>query len=287
MEGILLALVPMFAWGIITPLSVKFGGSTKEQTFGMTLGAFVFALLVYSLTRPSLDMKVIIFGILGGILWGLGQNFLFLGIKAIGVSTAGPLISGSQLVLGSLIGAFLFGEWSKPIQILLGMIAICILSIGFYYASRVDKNDVHVHRADFLRGIRYILIMAAFFLSYTVLYNNIMMFDTLKVLLPMSIGMVLSGAMMFGKEIRWTSFVGKNMLAGIIWGIGNLSMLLSARVAGLAIAFSFSQLSSIVTVLGGIFILHERKTKKEAYWLLIGMICFVIGAILLGIVKAQ
>ena len=50
MEGILYALVPMFAWGSIGFVSNKIGGKPSQQTFGMTLGALLFALVVWSQT---------------------------------------------------------------------------------------------------------------------------------------------------------------------------------------------------------------------------------------------
>ena len=47
MQGVLLALVPIFAWGSIGVVANKFGGDANQQTLGMTLGAFVFALIVF------------------------------------------------------------------------------------------------------------------------------------------------------------------------------------------------------------------------------------------------
>ncbi|KAF0333224.1 GRP family sugar transporter, partial [Pediococcus acidilactici] len=47
MQGILFALVPIFAWGSIGLVANKFGGDANQQTLGMTLGAFVFALIVF------------------------------------------------------------------------------------------------------------------------------------------------------------------------------------------------------------------------------------------------
>ena len=35
MQGILLALIPMFAWGSIGLVANKFGGDAKQQTLGM------------------------------------------------------------------------------------------------------------------------------------------------------------------------------------------------------------------------------------------------------------
>ena len=37
---ILVALVPMFAWGSIGLVSAKLGGDANQQTLGMTIGAF-------------------------------------------------------------------------------------------------------------------------------------------------------------------------------------------------------------------------------------------------------
>ncbi|MCC9712610.1 sugar transporter, partial [Streptococcus agalactiae] len=36
----------------------------------------------------------------------------------------------------------------------------------------------------------------------------------------------------------------------------------------------------------GILFLGETKTKKEQKWVVMGILCFVMGAILLGIVKS-
>ena len=57
MQGVLLALVPMFAWGSIGFVANKFGGDAKQQTLGMTLGAFVFALIVFLFRMPTISAK--------------------------------------------------------------------------------------------------------------------------------------------------------------------------------------------------------------------------------------
>ncbi len=46
---ILIALVPMLAWGSIGLVSGKIGGDANQQTLGMTIGAFLFSLVVFSL----------------------------------------------------------------------------------------------------------------------------------------------------------------------------------------------------------------------------------------------
>ncbi|MEX5397555.1 GRP family sugar transporter [Streptococcus sp. ZJ93] len=287
MQGILFALVPMVAWGSIGFVSNKIGGRPNQQTFGMTLGALLFALIVWILARPEMTPSLWLFGIIGGMLWSMGQYGQFQAMQYMGVSVANPLSSGAQLVVGSLIGAIVFDEWTKSIQFFLGFIALFLLVIGFYFTSKQDSHKVALEKgSDFGKGFRALTSSTIGYLSYAILFNNIMHFDALAVILPMAVGMVLGAMLSMKFQIRLEGVVLKNALVGIMWGIGNIFMLLAAAKAGLAIAFSFSQLGVIISIICGILFLGETKTKKEVGWLIIGMICFVAGAILLGIVKS-
>ncbi|MCP1638369.1 glucose uptake protein [Streptococcus gallinaceus] len=287
MEGIILALIPMFAWGSIGFASNKIGGKPTQQTFGMTLGALAFAFVVWLVVRPEMTWQLWVFGIIGGILWSVGQSGQFQAMKHVGVSIAGPLSSGAQLVLGSLVGAFLFHEWTKPMQFVLGMSALALLVIGFYFSSKQDQSDDNqVGRSvDLPKGFRALAYSTVGYVSYAVLFNNIMKFEALAVIFPMAIGMVLGALLFMSFKVDLDIFVIKNGSVGLLWGIGNIFMLLAAAKAGLAIAFSFSQLGVIISIIGGILFLGETKTKKEMRWVLIGIACFVAGAVLLGIVK--
>lgn len=217
----------------------------------------------------------------------MGQNGQFRAMQYMGVSVGNPLSSGAQLVFGSLIGAIVFGEWSKPIQYTLGIIALILLVIGFYFTSKRDSDNAETNgMTDFGKGFRALTYSTVGYLSYTILFNNIMKFDALAVIFPMSVGMVL-GAMIFMKfRIQFEPVVLKNTLVGLMWGVGNIFMLLAAAKAGLAIAFSFSQLGVVISIVGGILFLGETKTRKEMRWLTIGIACFIVGAVLLGFVKS-
>ena len=287
MQGILYALVPMFAWGSIGFVSNKIGGKPNQQTLGMTLGALLFAFVVWLFVRPEMSVSLWVFGIIGGMLWSMGQNGQFRAMEYMGVSVGNPLSSGAQLVFGSLIGAIVFGEWSKPIQYTLGIIALILLVIGFYFTSKRDSDNAETNKmTDFGKGFRALTYSTVGYLSYTILFNNIMKFDALAVIFPMSVGMVL-GAMIFMKfRIQFEPVVLKNTLVGLMWGVGNIFMLLAAAKAGLAIAFSFSQLGVVISIVGGILFLGETKTRKEMRWLTIGIACFIVGAVLLGFVKS-
>ena len=55
----------------------------------------------------------------------------------------------------------------------------------------------------------------------------------------------------------------RNIIDGVMFGVGNIFMLMAASAAGNAIAFSFAQLGVIISTIGGILFLGEKKTKKE------------------------
>ena len=53
MQGVLFALVPIFAWGAVGLVANKLGGDANQQTLGMTLGAFVSVSYTH-LTLPTI-----------------------------------------------------------------------------------------------------------------------------------------------------------------------------------------------------------------------------------------
>ncbi len=294
MEGILLALVPMITWGSIGFATNKIGGTAKQQTLGMTFGAFVFALIIFLVRQPTMTFSIFLIGFIGGIMWSVGTSGQFHALKYMGVSVAAPLSAGGQLVLGSLVGVFAFHEWTLPIQFALGFVAMLALVIGFYFSAKRDpQNQLVAVERHFTKGIIALIYSTIGYVAYVVLYNNLsalwfnVHFDTLTIIFPMSIGMILGAFLMAGGKIKIEAVVFKNMFVGAMWGVGNIFMLLAAAMAGNAIAFSFSQLGVIISTIGGILFLGEKKTKRELAYISIGTSLFVIGAILLAVVKTQ
>ncbi|EOH60876.1 hypothetical protein I587_00420 [Enterococcus mundtii ATCC 882] len=51
---LLIALVPMVAWGSIGLVSGKIGGDANQQTLGMTIGAFLFSLVAFFSVNPTI-----------------------------------------------------------------------------------------------------------------------------------------------------------------------------------------------------------------------------------------
>ncbi|MGG5317424.1 GRP family sugar transporter [Enterococcus sp. AZ072] len=285
---ILFALVPMFAWGSIALVSGKLGGDANQQTLGMTMGAFVFALVTFMIVRPAVEWKTLLIGFLSGVFWCIGQNKQFHGMKYIGVSVGLPLSTGFQLILNTIAGAVFFHEWTKTRDFFLGFTALALLVFGAYLTARQDsdsgiKTDHMV--LDFGKGLRMLLLSTIGYGSYTILITWAGL-DPLTVIFPQSIGMLVGAGVFAVGKTTINKYVWRNILTGLLWGAGNVCMLLTVRSVGLAIGFSLSQMGIIISTLGGIFFLGEHKTKKEMIYVVIGCLLIITGGLVLGYMKA-
>lgn len=283
---LLIALVPMLAWGSIGLVSGKLGGDANQQTFGMTVGAMLFSIVAFLVVRPELSPFVVIVGLLSGFFWCLGQNGQFHGMSYMGVSVALPMSTGMQLVLNTVAGAVIFHEWTKGMDFLLGPLALAFLVAGSVLTSRRDKQGIAPANKmyDFGRGLRSLLVSTVGFGTYTILitWANV---DPLAIILPQSVGMVFGAFVFSYGRLTIDKYVWRNTASGLLWGIGNICMLLSIQSIGLAVGFSLSQMGIIISTLGGIFILGERKTKKELVYVIMGCLFVIFGGMILGYMK--
>lgn len=71
-----------------------------------------------------------------------------------------------------------------------------------------------------------------------------------------------------------------DVLAGLAFGIGVYAYIISAQVNGVTNAFIYSQLSVIISTLGGMTLLGEYKYGRELVSTLVGLGLIVIGAVL-------
>ncbi|MGH1840367.1 GRP family sugar transporter [Enterococcus gallinarum] len=286
--SIVFALIPMFAWGSIGLVSGKLGGDANQQTLGMTIGAFLFSLIVFFVTMPTIDGWIVVIGLLSGLCWSVGQNGQFHGMKYLGVSVGLPLSTGMQLILNTIAGALFFGEWTQSRDYLLGITALILLVTGAYLTARQDGEqmpETENKMLDFPRGFRSLISSTIGYGAYTIIITWAGI-DPLAIILPQSIGMLIGASFFALRKIKVNRAVWKNTLSGLLWGIGNVCMLITVQQIGLAVGFSLSQMGIIISTLGGIFLLGEKKTKKEFKYVVFGCLLVIFGGILLGYMKA-
>ena len=75
----------------------------------------------------------------------------------------------------------------------------------------------------------------------------------------------------------------QNLLGGFIFAAAALAYLLSAYRNGIATGFTLSQMNVVLATLGSIYILGEKKTRKEMRHVLTGLALVVAGGIMIGL----
>ncbi|MDA1935526.1 RhaT/GlcU family sugar-proton symporter [Bacillus cereus] len=282
---ILLAILPALFWGSIVLFNVKLGGGPYSQILGTTLGALVFSIGVYIFIKPVLTPVVIIIGIISGLFWALGQANQLKSIDLIGVSKTMPISTGMQLVSTTLFGVIVFHEWSTTTSVVLGVLALLCIIIGIVLTSlqsKEEKNDEQT--GNFKKGIVMLLISTLGYLVYVV-FIRLFGIDGWSALLPQAIGMVLGGILLTFKHQPFNKYAIRNIIPGLIWAAGNMFLFISQPRVGVATSFSLSQMGIVISTLGGIFILGEKKTKRQFIAIVIGIIFIIAAGIMLGVAK--
>lgn len=280
---LIIALLPALLWGSVVLINVKVGGSPYEQIMGTVLGAFLIGLGTYFIVHPDLNMKILIIGMISGAFWALGQGNQLRSVDLIGVSRTMPISTGMQLVGTTLISVLFFHEWKTSTAVMLGIASLVLLIGGVLLTSlKGDKNQEG--EGNYKKALPILLISSIGYITYVVI-GQFFGVEGWDALFPQSIGMVIGGLLLSFKHHPETKAIGKNILPGIIWALGNMAMFYSQPKVGVATSFSFSQMLVVVSTLGGIFILKEQKTKKQYIGIAVGIVLIIAAAFLLGYAK--
>ncbi|MQS77364.1 hypothetical protein FHL06_13695, partial [Lactobacillus halodurans] len=70
------------------------------------------------------------------------------------------------------------------------------------------------------------------------------------------------------------------LLAGFIFSVASITYILSVHDNGVNSAFVVSQLSVVLSTIGGMVFLHEKKSHHELLLTIIGLVLIVGGAII-------
>lgn len=286
--ALFIALINIVGWGLI-PLTVK--GSPASQIAGMGIGASASALVIYLFTRPAFDTATWVVAFIAGMLWAIGQMGQFISFTRIGVSGTIPLSAGFQLVGNSLIGVLIFGEWPTTIAKIIGFVALALVVIGIVLSSRSDDKESGDANA---KNIAFLLVTTIGFWIYSSFPKLIAKdinpnVNGLDYILPEMLG-VLVGTMIYvvgshQTKVYQNKMLWRNSIAGIEFSVGTLFYLFSVQQNGVTDAFIYSQLCSVISTFGGIWFLHESKSKREMIYIVVGLIFIIGGSILTGFAK--
>ncbi|MBZ5753852.1 GRP family sugar transporter [Metabacillus rhizolycopersici] len=283
MTGILLAILAAVSWGSIVFVSNKLGGDENSQTLGTTVGALVFAIVVYIYKMPELSTVTWAVGFVSGLLWCIGQKNQFGAVRYLGVAKTAPISTGLQLIGTTFFGVFIFKEWQTTTSIVIGLAGLACIIIGALLTS-LNQGDDKGQKKSQKEGLLILLFSTVGFVTYVVLIRRFNI-DGWAAILPQAIGMVTGAFFITIRDKPYNKYAIRNILTGLIWSTGNLGLLLALPKIGVATSFSISQTGIVISTIGGLFFLNERKSKKQVWIVLLGCLFIIIGGVLLGLTK--
>jgi glucose uptake protein len=282
----LIALLPAIFWGSVVLINVLVGGGPFNQIRGTTLGTLIIGVILLLSGQAQFDHPiVIVVGLISGVFWALGQGYQLKSVNLIGVSKTMPISTGMQLVGTTLFSAIFLGEWSTGTQVILGLLSMILLVIGIALTSLKGRNESSGSNSNFGKAMMILLISTVGYVVYVVV-AQIFGVDGTSALFFQSIGMAIGGFILSMKHETSIKSTTLNLIPGVVWGIGNLFMFYSQPRVGVATSFSFSQLLVIVSTLGGIYLLGERKDKRQMIGIWSGIVLIIVAAFILGNLKA-
>ena len=278
--NIIWMLLPAIAWGVLPLIVSQLGGRPVNQIFGTAVGTLIASLVVQLIVHPAINVISFIMAMIAGAFWIIGQLGQYTGYANVGVSKTMPISTGLQLVGTSLVGVFLFGEWSTKIAKLVGGLGVLLLVIGVIMTSIQDHQEVT--GSNQRRTIVMLIVTTIGFIVFNAIPKALSA-SGIAIFLPESVGMMVAVIVymlvsgqgrIVAERASWLNIIG-----GLVFSVASLTYIVSVSQNGVNTAFVVSQLSVVLSTLGGMVFLHERKSKRELVLTLSGLVLIVIGAV--------
>jgi glucose uptake protein len=313
---VLLALSTVLAWGLWIPVAqIVPGVPQRSRTFYATLGNTVFAAIALAIGGGHLSFgwKSFWLPFAGGVVWTAGNYTAFRASENIGLARACGTWTPLNIITAFVWGALLFGELdglSAPRIVVLGAgLVLVLLGVFFIVRSREEASarslvaatsagegsgvasspaapvPFYGHRRGLVLACAAGVLWGTYFVpaQWAKVPAQVGNF-------PLALGIVAAGTalvMTKGRPARLSPRATAVQLgAGVLFGIGNVSLLALVTRVGTGVGFTIAQLSLLVNVSVGIFVFKvPRPGSHAARVALGGIIVAGVGGIAIGALK--
>lgn len=262
------------------------------------------------------ELSSILYAMLGGLLWNMGNLLMVAAIAIAGMSVAFPIGGGIAWILGIILNYINISmkggiptNFPALMWIGVGVIIVAIVLSGKSYA-----NLTKIKEKTSLKGI-LLSVLAGTFIAffYPVVVNSLdpsFVESGKGTLTPysgvffMAVGIVISTAVinpffmrkpvegppvkmkMYTTGSAKTHLLG--MLGGGIWALGTIFSYMAVGAANPAIAYALSNAAPVIAILWGLFVWKEFKGAPKGTNLLLAImfIAYIVGLILITISNA-
>jgi glucose uptake protein len=296
MLTVLYALVTVLAWGtwLAVVQNVRFPNQSVK-TFYVTVANLALAAAVLLVQGPGrlAELPAASFWLVfaGGVIWTLSGLCAFAAAGRIGLAGAFGIWAPLNILTSMVWGALLFHEFpsTSPWALLWLGVALVITIAGvllIIFAKGRAAADRPAGRQAWLGYAGAIgagVLWGSYFIP--IQYAGVSMWLGA---FPLALGMAAGGGLLTllarqaPRLARLSDYL-RALASGLIWGLGNYSMLLLVGDLGAGRGFTIAQAAIVVNALLSVFVLKDPAPRTRAAWLtLLGCLLATVGAILLG-----
>ncbi len=293
MPALLYALVTVIMWGTwLAPAQHLPFKNQQIRTFYVAVAflalATVVALIVNGFAQLTWDVFWLPF--IGGIIWAISSWCAFTATHKLGMARAQGLWSPLNIIVSLIWGAVLFQEFpmsGATTQLLFLLSAVIIIAgvllIIFAKGSDATRRSRREVGIGLLGALGAGILWGTYFIPIKLSQASVWVASW-----PMAVGIFVGSIVLVllprqSLRLDRPSYYGRVLASGVMWGIGNYSMLLLVGELGAGRGFTIAQLGIVVNALIGVYWLKEPQPKTRAAALtLAGCVLAMIGSILLG-----
>jgi drug/metabolite transporter (DMT)-like permease len=246
-------------------------------SFMMVLGAFVSRWSLPALIRGTSDIgadlrqvpHLVVWGVLAGCLWAVGNTLTILAIRDIGLSIAFPLWNSNSLV-GILWGILFFKElhragWLRWVGVVGGALVLFGGAILLSLASTSQAAHGHAMRGV-VAAIGAGIVLGSMYIPYRKAYitgMNPLTFITFFTVGELATMTVLAVSFSGGSKAFWHELVESRgvlfwpLLGGFMWVVGDLFQNYAAKYVGISRGIPLSNTNQLWGLLWGILVFGE------------------------------
>ena len=318
----LLALVTVVSWGTWIPLAQALPGvPQRSRTFYVTIGNAVFAAvaLVASGGHLSFGWREFWLPFVGGLVWTAGNYSAFRASEAIGLARAAGSWTPLNIITAFVWGAFLFGELDSFSAARFALVATALVLVLVGVLLIVSSQEERPAKAlvpgaapasgrkpagatqagqaasaatgasSNRRGLLWASAAGVLWGSYFVpaqwakVPTQVANFPLALGILAAGLALALPAAEPVRLSLRVTTV---QLMAGLLFGIGNLALLGLVSRVGTGVGFTIAQLSLLVNASIGIWVFKvPRPGSRAANIALAGILVAGVGGGLIGAVR--
>jgi drug/metabolite transporter (DMT)-like permease len=246
-------------------------------SFMMVLGAFISRWSLPALIRGTSEIgadlrqapHLIVWGVLAGCLWAVGNTLSILGVRDIGLSIAFPLWNANSLI-GILWGILFFKElhragWLRWLGVIGG--AVVLFGGALLLSLTSSSGASHGHA---MRGVTAALgaglVLGSMYIPYRKAYitgMNPLTFVTFFTFGEMATMTALAVIFTGGWQLFWHELVRNRevlfwpLLGGFMWVVGDLFQNYAAKYVGISRGIPLSNTNQLWGLFWGILVFGE------------------------------